>query len=241
MKQTISIIIFLIFPFSFQVFASDCDFMKGIDNLLKIPPEVAVQSNKFGEDTFLSVADGFSPSRPGFDSGEELGCAMKNYEFHMVLAGADSYQCKGQGTKASQANKYAEKYNIHLKQSLVENGRFKCMSILLAEKRNKLCEATGQELCTGLEDWSGALSALTKYVWSLNRTSTVGYLPEKYGEYSASIREPEHRKKILENACEIFPRFGSKMDVTIHIKLANYNRNKGEWDEELMPDVVCKQ
>lgn len=240
MKQTITIILLIIIPFSFKVFASDCEFMEEIDDLLKASPVVAVKNDKFGKNTFLSVADGIGPSRPGFSSGEELGCAMKNYSFHMIWAGADDYRCEGQGKKASQANKYAEEYNIYLKQKLTENESFKCTTILLAEKRKKLCDATGQKLCTGLEDWAGAHHALTKYVWSLNSTSTVGYLPEKYGVFSASIREPEHREQILKNACEIFPRFGSKMDVTIHIKLANYNPSKGKWDEKTMPDVVCK-
>lgn len=241
MNRTIlKFILPLLILICFDAAAIDCEFISEIHKLLKVSPKTALNTHKFGNpDPFLSVADGIGPSRPGIGEGDEAGCVMSNYEFHMIWAGADAISCERQTEYAVKAHEYAEKYNKLLRKKLVSENTYKCTEDLLAIERGRRCAETGDERCTGLEDWDGAHSELTKFVWNLNSTSTIGYRPEKYGQFWVSIRDPLHRKEIEEKACGIFSKYGIKMNVVIHIELANFNPQIREWERENLNEVFC--
>jgi len=226
--------------FSSNAFANDCAFVEEIDLLVHESPKKALETGKFGVPApFLSVADGIGPSRPGIGDGDEARCVKQNYRFHMIWAGADAIQCNRQFEVARKAHNYAKKYNKLLKRKLKSNLEYHCTKERLTKEREVRCSKTEDDLCTGLEDWDGAHSELTKFVWGLNSTSVTGYLPEVYGHFWVSIRDDQHRKEIEESACDIFPKYGIEMGVLIHIELANFNRNTKEWDKKEMNDVYC--
>jgi hypothetical protein len=221
--------------------ANECWFIEAIDALVKMGPEQALNEHVFGNPaSFLSVVDGISPSTPGIGEEEETACVKSNYELATIWAGGDVDICDRQSEVAGKAYKFASEYNSLLRKNLVSNKTYLCTEDLLAKERKRRCDETGKQFCTGREDWSGAHSELSRFVWNLNSTATVGYLPEKYGQFWVSIRDPMHRKEIQEKSCELFPKYGIKMDVTIYIELANFNNELRKWEKEKMESVICR-
>lgn len=219
---------------------NDCAFVERIESLAKLGPYEALSENIFGSPApFLSVADGIGPSRHGIGEGDEAACVMDNYEFLMIWAGADYIRCEGQLKSAAKAREFTRAYNELLRRKLSSDNIYKCTDKHLMEERRRRCAATGQELCSGLEDWRGAHLELARFVWNLDSTSTTGYRPEEYGKFSVSIRNLKHRDEIEKNACNIFPKYGIKMDVTIYMELANFNHQDRKWDKEKLKEVLC--
>jgi hypothetical protein len=242
MKIVNYFIFIVIFGFSELTLAEteSCKFMKDLENILAVSPQLALTENKIAKDgEFLSVADGFAPSYPGFIARGEVSCVEKNHGFEMIWAGADYYECEGQSNLASKMNKFAGRYNILLKSKLTKAGSYQCTDKKLELSRKVKCLKTGQDTCTGNEDWFGALNEFTKYVWSLDSTSNVGMLPNVYGVYSVSIRHKDHFSAIRENACKIFPNHKIAMNVTIEMEIAIFNRNKGVWDRNKLDTIHC--
>jgi hypothetical protein len=220
--------------------ADNCGFVKQIDSLVKLSPKKALKTNRFGDPApFLSIGDGIGPSSPGIGEKDEAECVSRNYKFHMIWAGGDVSACDRQSEVVEKAQRYAKKYNNLLRKNLTSDNKYLCTADLLVKEKEKRCAETGHPLCTGLEDWKEAFFALNQFVWKLNSTSVVSYDPEKYGQFSASIRDVQHRKEIEEKACELFPKYGIKMDVTIHIELANFNPEIQQWKREKLDNVVC--
>lgn len=221
--------------------ANECWFIEAIDALVKVGPEQALEGHMFGDPaSFLSVADGISPSTPGIGEEEEAECVKSNYELLTLWAGGDVDFCDRQSEVAGKAYKFTREYNSLLRKNLISNKTYRCTEDLLAKERKRRCDETGKQFCTGREDWSGAHFELARFVWNLNSTATVGYLPEKYGQFWVSIRDPMHRKEIQEKSCALFPKYGIKMDVTIYIELANFNHELRKWDKEKMESVICR-
>jgi len=123
-------ITFLIILLTGCATGNDCSFEKRIDQF-KIDSANSDAINHFNQNKtikFYAIADGYAPSRPGFDSEERL-CVFEKYEWKILWVGGDVIgSCKDREKSQEHAAKYAKAFNKTLKQQLINKGNYTCVT-----------------------------------------------------------------------------------------------------------------
>ncbi|MES9972261.1 MAG: hypothetical protein ABW092_19685 [Candidatus Thiodiazotropha sp.] len=114
--------------FSYAVEAQDpCAFISELEKILKTDPVKSAEEHLYtAEGHFLSVGNGFTSARPGFENSEEMVCVMNKHGFNMIWAGGDVIACENQKELGKAVEYYAKQYNQKVKAMLSAQGSYQC-------------------------------------------------------------------------------------------------------------------
>jgi hypothetical protein len=109
------IVILFLFLFSPLVFADDCSFEHLRNDFITESAEIdAKQSFETKGVSFIAVANGLGPARPGFEHIQMTACIILKTRWDVLWVGADSGNCSAQIELEKQAIAYSRIFNVEM-------------------------------------------------------------------------------------------------------------------------------
>ncbi|GMM86733.1 hypothetical protein [Pseudoalteromonas sp. MTN2-4] len=123
MKLFNAVILFLVSFFA----SANCDFevkMKHYDP--KLAEQHALEEFKQNRVHFFAVANGFGPSRPGFEKIQISKCLVLDTHWKVLWVGADSEFCNNHKALELQALDYSTKFNKKMLSLASDSKSYQC-------------------------------------------------------------------------------------------------------------------
>ena len=121
------IVILFIFLFSPSVFADDCSFEHIRNDFITESAEIdAKQSFETKGVSFIAVANGLGPARPGFEHIQMTACIILKTRWDVLWVGADSGNCSAQIELEKHAIAYSRIFNEEMLELTKHSKNYNC-------------------------------------------------------------------------------------------------------------------
>jgi len=125
------IVILFIFLFSPLVFADDCSFEHLRNDFITESAVIdAKQSFETKGVSFIAVANGLGPARPGFEHIQMTACIILKTRWDVLWVGADSGNCSAQIELEKQAIAYSRIFNVEMLELTKHSKKYICANDL---------------------------------------------------------------------------------------------------------------
>ena len=126
--KIVILFIFLFFP---SVFADDCSFEHLRNDFITESAEiVAKQSFETKGVSFIAIANGLVPARPGFEHIQMTACIILKTRWDVLWVGADSGNCSAQIELEKQAIAYSRIFNEEMLELAKHSKNYNCANDL---------------------------------------------------------------------------------------------------------------
>jgi len=130
-KDLMKIVILFIFLFSSLIFADDCSFEHLRNDFITESAEIdAKQSFETKGVSFIAVANGLGPARPGFEHIQMTACIILKTRWDVLWLGADSGNCSAQIELEKQAIAYSRIFNEEMLELAKHSKNYNCANDL---------------------------------------------------------------------------------------------------------------
>jgi hypothetical protein len=128
LMKIVILFIFLFFP---SVFADDCSFEHLRNDFITESAEiVAKQSFETKGVSFIAVANGLGPARPGFEHIKMTACIILKTRWDVLWVGADSGNCSAQIELEKHAIAYSRIFNEEMLELAKHSKNYNCANDL---------------------------------------------------------------------------------------------------------------